>query len=231
MHRMLAICIPVTSWPDYEAYALPGVNRIVAAAPDTLVLAEAAGGPYQTTVNAMLDRLAATPALDAAIILHQDVELLDASVVRLAARFRDGRVAIVGAVGTMGRAGLRRMGESLGLRVELPDPFPPMLLGGAGIVATVDGIMLAFSPWAVRNLRFDERFAAHHHGYDVDISLQARSHGRLVAVEAIPVRHHQVDGLRGGRDRTWIAAEVAMRKKWDLAGSAPGLAWTRGPAT
>lgn len=221
----------MTSWPDYEAYALPGVSRLIAAAPNTLVLAEASTGAYQTTVNAMLDRLAEIPDLDAAIIVHQDVELLDASAVQLPSRFRDGRVAIVGAIGATDRTGLRSMGEARGLRVELPDPYPPILLsGGGGIVAAVDGILLAFSPWAVRHLRFDERFARHFHGYDVDISLQARSHGRLVAAADIPLRHHQADALRGGRDRTWIAAEVEIRKKWDLARSPPGLAWTRGRA-
>jgi hypothetical protein len=230
--QMLAICVPVTSWQDYQAYALPGVDRILAAAPDTLVLAEASVGGYQTTVNAMLERLAGIAAVEATVVVHQDVELLDASALQLPARFRDGRVAIVGAVGSTARNGLRwDAGEMRGLRVELPHPHPPALAGGgSAIVPAVDGIMLAFSPWAVRNLRFDDRFLRHFHGYDMDISLQARAHGRLVAVEDVPIRHHQIDGLRRGRDRTWVAAEVEIRKKWDHARSAPGLAWARGPA-
>ncbi|MDP2710945.1 MAG: glycosyltransferase [Solirubrobacteraceae bacterium] len=229
---MLAICIPVTSWGDYEAYALPGVERLVAAAPDTLVLAETSTGSYQATVNAMLDRLARVPSVDAAVVIHQDVEMLDTSASLLATQFRNDQIAIIGAIGSTARAGLRWwMGAPRGLRIELPEPFPAMVLsGGSAIVAAVDGVMLAFSPWAVQNLRFDERFADNFHGYDIDICLQAQAHNKLVAVEDLPLRHYQVDGLRGGRDTTWIAAEIDIRKKWDLAGSPPGLAWTRGPA-
>ena len=37
--------------------------------------------------------------------------------------------------------------------------------------------MIVLSPWAVRNLSFDERVAGRH-GYDVDICLQARAAGK-----------------------------------------------------
>ena len=42
-----------------------------------------------------------------------------------------------------------------------------------GEVDTVDGFLLALSPWAVRNLRFDESLGLLH-GYDFDFCLQVR---------------------------------------------------------
>lgn len=232
---MLAICVPVTSWEDYERFALPGIRRVQASAPDTLVLPrESIGSSYQRTVNTLLDELAERRDLDAAVIIHQDVELLDANVgVILAERFADPRVAIIGAVGARFRSGLLWAGaEPRGSRVELPDGYEGIdLHGGYNIVASVDGVLIAMSPWAVQTLRFDLRFERWFHGYDIDISLQARAHGRLVAVDDIPIRHFQIDGYRHGRGAEWIEADMEIRRKWDIGRAPGGLEWARGPST
>ena len=47
---------------------------------------------------------------------------------------------------------------------------------GTGEVDAIDGCLIVLSPWAVRNLRFDEALARRH-GYDVDICMQARPQG------------------------------------------------------
>jgi hypothetical protein len=180
----------------------------------------------------MLDELQEVEGLEATVIIHQDVELLDASITAVLPRlFQDGRVAIVGAVGSTHRSGLRWWaGAGRGGRVELPDGHTPLVNdGGFAVVAAVDGTLLALSPWAVRTLRFDMRFSECFHGYDVDICLQARAHGRWVAVDNLSIRHYELDGLRNGRDRTWVKAEVEIRRKWDLPGVPAGLAWARGP--
>ena len=44
-------------------------------------------------------------------------------------------------------------------------------------VDTLDGQLLVLSPWAVRNVRFDESLLLGH-GYDLDFCLQVRAAGR-----------------------------------------------------
>jgi hypothetical protein len=226
--------VPVTSWEDYERFALPGIHRVQAVAPETVVLArESIGSSYQRTVNALLDELAERPDVDGTVVIHQDVELLGANAAAiLEERFADPRVAIVGAVGARYRAGLIwNAAEPRGARIELPDGYEGIdLHSGYSIVATVDGVLIAMSPWAVRNLRFDLRFERWFHGYDVDICLQARAHGRLVVVDDVPIRHFQIDGYRNGRGAEWIEAEMEIRRKWDLGHAPGGLEWARGPA-
>ena len=46
-----------------------------------------------------------------------------------------------------------------------------------GEVDTVDGFVLVLSPWAVRNLRFDESLGQLH-GYDFDFCLQVARGGQ-----------------------------------------------------
>lgn len=231
---MIAICVPVTSWEDYERFALPGIRRVQGAAPDTLVLArESLGSSYQRTVNAALDELSQRTDIDGAVLIHQDVELLNAdSATILVERFADPRVAIVGSVGARFRSGLIwGAAEQRGSRIELPDGYDGIdLYSGYSIVASVDGVLIAMSPWALRNLRFDLRFERWFHGYDVDICLQARAHGRLVAVDDLPIRHFQIDGYRNGRGAEWIEAEMEIRRKWDIGAAPGGLQWARGPA-
>jgi hypothetical protein len=231
---MIAICIPITSWEDYERFALPGIRRVQAAAPETLVIPrDSVGSSYQRTVNALLDEVAHRSDLDATVLIHQDTELLNANAATiLPERFVDPRLAIVGSVGARFRSGLIwNAAEPRGSRIELPDGYEGVdLHSGYSIVASVDGVLIAMSPWAVRNLRFDLRFERWFHGYDVDISLQARAHGRLVAVDDIPIRHHQIDGYRNGRGAEWIEAEMEIRRKWDIGRPPGGLSWARGPA-
>jgi hypothetical protein len=229
---MVAICVPVTSWHQYERYALPGINRVLEAAPETLLVARESTGSYQRTVNAMLEELADHEGLEAVVIIHQDIELMDTNVAAILPDcFADGRVAIVGTIGGRGRSGLTWGSFApRGARVEVPPANDAEDYGGGfGLVSSVDGVLIALSPWAIRNLRFDLRFEQWFHGYDMDICLQARAHGKLVAVADLPVRHFQLDPFHDGRGETWIAADIEIRRKWDLPRASTGLDWTRGP--
>ena len=59
-----------------------------------------------------------------------------------------------------------------------------------GEVETLDGFVLAFSPWAVRNVRFDESLGRFH-GYDLDYCLQVREAGRKVVTADFRAIHHR----------------------------------------
>ena len=228
---LLAICVPVTSPDDYRRYALPGIDRVLEVAPDTVVLAPHHGGSYQRAVNGMLDELAARSDLDAAVVIHQDVELLNADIGSVLQEcFADPRLAIVGTLGGRGRSGLTSAVEPRGARVELANGVLVQDPGGVfARVSAVDGALIGLSPWAVKNLRCDPRFEQGFHGYDMDLCLQARAHGKLIAVADLPIRHANPHVFRDGRGEAWVAADLAIRRKWDLARAPAGMEWTLGP--
>ena len=92
------------------------------------------------------------------------------------------------------------------------------------VVDTVDGCLLILSPWAVRNLRFDEslRFG---HGHDLDFCLQARAAGRTITTIDTSVVIYRALKLVESWD-VWIEAHAALAAKWD--GHPP---WDRGQPT
>ena len=89
-----------------------------------------------------------------------------------------------------------------------------------GEVETVDGFVMALSPWAVRELRFDESLGQALHGYDFDYCLQAREAGRKVVTADFRVIHHHSMRLIGDVP-SWIDAHMKIAEKWD--GRVPGV--------
>ena len=82
-----------------------------------------------------------------------------------------------------------------------------------GEVETLDGFVLVFSPWAVRNIRFDESLGRFH-GYDLDYCLQVREAGRKVVTADFRAIHHRAD--RDAPDpEEWIEAHISVAEKWD----------------
>jgi hypothetical protein len=88
-----------------------------------------------------------------------------------------------------------------------------------GEVETIDGFVICMSPWAVRELRFDESLGQIH-GYDFDISLQARAAGKKVVTADLRVVHHHSLDLIGDVE-AWIAAHMRVAEKWE--GRMPGV--------
>jgi GT2 family glycosyltransferase len=82
-----------------------------------------------------------------------------------------------------------------------------------GEVETVDGFVLALSPWAVRNIRFDESLGLLH-GYDFDYCLQVREAGRKVVTADFKVIHHHSLELIGSPE-TWVQAHMRVAEKWE----------------
>src|SRR4029077_3758738 len=80
-----------------------------------------------------------------------------------------------------------------------------------GEVDTLDGFLLALSPWAVRELRFDESLGQLH-GYDFDLCLQARAAGRkVVTADFRAIHHHALEPFSDAED--WIAAHMGVAAK------------------
>ena len=137
-------------------------------------------------------------------------------------------MAIVGCAGAIGVRSIawwegavtwasfeHRYGEHGGGSIAGPtwdrDEIPPY--GQTGEVDTIDGFMIAMSPWAVRELRFDEGLGQFH-GYDFDICLQARSAGKKVVTQDIKVIHHHSLDLIGDLGG-WIDAHMKIAEKWE----------------
>jgi hypothetical protein len=216
----------ITDPVAYERYAAPGIRRV--AEPDSEVLANAAAGSIFRSYNLILDMVAEREELEALVLLHQDTELASpefCAVLRQA--LSDPDVGVVGCVGAVGVrsiawwegavtwAGFTHRYHELG-GGELPalswDPDDTPSYAHTGEVDTVDGFVLVLSPWAVRNVRFDESLGQLH-GYDFDYCLQIRAAGRKVVTADFRAIHHHTLELVSNPE-TWLAAHMRVAEKW-----------------
>jgi hypothetical protein len=220
---MIAFGSAITEPEAYRRYAERGIR--VAAEPDSEVYAFAAVGTVARSYNLLLDAAAARDDLEALVIVHPYAEIADPELCgKLRAALRDPTVAVVGCVGATGVRSLAWWEGSVSAAPvvhryvergggELPgftwaSPERPL-----GEVDAVAGFLLGLSPWAVRNVRFDEALRLNY-GFDVDYCLQARAAGRtVVTADLRAVYHHSLD-LIGDLDM-WVESHIRFAEKWD----------------
>ena len=210
---MIAFAVCVGSEEKYRALAQPGLRAACEA--DSLVAEVTTDTSIFTAYNEVLDALSEHDELEALVLMHEDVEIVDSDFCgKLRRRLADPEVAVVGVVGALGVRSLAWWeGEGRGRCLETRGLVD--FGGGAHDVDSVDGLLMALSPWAVRNLRFDEERFSGFHGYDADICFQARTAGKRVVVEDVAVVHHTKGGY--GDLNAWRACDAAFRAKWSLA--------------
>jgi Glycosyltransferase like family len=209
----------------YRRYAEPGVRH--AAEPDSEIYAFAAIEPVGRTYNLILDRAAQREDLEALVLVHPHTEIVDEDLPgKVRHALRDPDVGIVGCAGATGIRGIAWWeGEVTAARVrqhygdfgggELPG-FSWITPGDPPAeVQAVDGQLLVLSPWAVRNLRFDESLFFTH-GFDVDFCLQALGAGRKLVVADLRVVYHRSIELVKDLD-VWAQAHIQVAEKWDAA--------------
>src|SRR3954447_6509321 len=190
---MIAFACSITKPDLYTRSAEPGIRR--AAEPDSELIGRPAVGTIFRSYNALLDQFAARDDFEALVLVHQDTEIVSTDFCpRIREALADPEVGIVGCVGAIGVRSIawweasvtlasfvNRYEEHGGGELESFswkwDAAPPY--ARTGEVETLDGFLLALSPWAVRNVRFDEQLGAFH-GYDLDFCLQVRAAGRKV---------------------------------------------------
>src|SRR4029450_4244496 len=130
--------------------------------------------------------------------VHQDAELVDRDLCeKVRQAFRDSEVALAGCGGAVGVRSIawwegsitwasythrfEEMGGGDIPGLSWHEEYPAY--AHTGEVDSLDGVLIAMSPWAVRELRFDESLGRLH-GYDLDIFLQPRARGHTaVATE------------------------------------------------
>ena len=218
---MFVFGVAILDEEEFRRYALPGIRR--AAEPDSLVLERPGHGSVQHKYNSILDEACEHDDLEGVILPHEDVEIVDDDfLATIRRRFRDPSIAVLGVVGGRGVTsmawglGTETFGSVTVTRVvpHIDERITETTLcdvpTGVHEVEAVDGILLVLSPWAARELRFDEAFSEVFHGYDVDICFQAREQGRRVVVEELRAIHHTLQ-VRG---EGWVEADVLWQHKW-----------------
>jgi hypothetical protein len=237
---MIAFGVAVTRSEDYDRWAGPGIDR--AREPNSAVYANSSPGSIFRAYNLLLDEAAEHGDLEALVLLHQDVEIVDEDLCgKVRAVFADPDVAIAGCVGARDARTMawwegavtwasfthryyEHGGGILPAFSSSPETDQLPAYARLGEVDTIDGFIMALSPWAVRNLRFDETLGQFH-GYDFDICMQARAAGRNVVTADLKVWHHHSLELMPDPE-TWIEANIRLTEKWEsLDGSAGGEDW------
>jgi Glycosyltransferase like family len=220
---MIAFGAAITKPEPYQRYAEPGIR--LAAEPDSAILAFAAVGPVARTYNLILEAAASREDLEALVLVHPHMEIGDPEFCHtIRQALRDPQVGVVGCLGaagirsiawwegvvSMGRV-VHRYGDHGGGDLPAwswtrPQPAPRD-------VDAVDGALLVLSPWAVRNVRFDE--ALHmNYGFDLDYCRQVRAAGhRVVTADVRAVYHHSL-ALIDDLD-LWVQAHMRVAEKWD----------------
>jgi len=231
---MIAFGCAVTNTDTYERCAAPGIAR--AGEPDSEIMVAGSVGTLPLNYNMLLDRAARLEGIEALVLVHQDAEIVGEGFCdRVREALTDPEVAIVGCVGAVGVRNIAWWegsvtwasfthrypehggGEFPGLSWIARGTGPTHAVTGE--VDSIDGFVMALSPWALRSLRFDEGLGPIH-GYDFDICCQARAAGRKVVTADLSVVHHHSLGLVGDIE-AWIDAYVATIEKWE--GRLPGV--------
>lgn len=230
---MIAFAAAITKPDVFRRCAAPGIRR--AAEPDSAVFELAAVGSIFRSYNALLDLAAERGDLEALVLAHQDTEIVDADLcAKVREALRDPEVGVVGCAGAIGVRSIAWWEASVTLasfinRYEEEgggdllsfswawDDAPPY--AQTGEVETLDGFLLVLSPWAVRNVRFDESLGEFH-GYDLDFCCQVRAAGRKVVTADFRAIHHRPLEMIPDPE-PWIAAHMAVAEKWD--GRLPGI--------
>jgi hypothetical protein len=222
----------------FRRYAEPGIA--LAAEPDSELHAYATVEPLARAYNLILDAVGSRPELEALVLVQPHVEITDPGFcTKLRRALADPRVALVGCAGATGVRSIAWWDGAVtaGRLVHHYNEFGGGELPAYGWtthrlptaeVQTIDGQLLVLSPWAVRNLRFDERLI-YNHGFDLDLCLQAAAAGRRTLVADLQVTYHRsVDLIK--EFEVWLQAHMQLGKKWDevLQGRVEGeQAWKR----
>ena len=226
---MIVFGCPITRPDDYERFAAPGIRRV--AERESVVYANSSAGSIYRAYNLLLDTAGALDDLEALVLLHQDVEIVDHDFCpKVRQVFADPQVGISGCVGALDARSMAWWegavtwasfthhyyeygGGELPAFGMHPERVPPPAYARTGEVDTLDGFLLVLSPWAVRNLRFDESLGQFH-GYDFDFCLQVRDAGRKVVTADLKVVHHHSLELMSDPEN-WVEANIRITEKWE----------------
>lgn len=221
---MIAFGCAIADTEAYGHFAQPGIER--ASETDSKVLAFAAVNTVPRSLNILLDEAAEFEDLEGLVIVHAHTEILDPQLCTKARQaLSDPEVAVVGVAGGAGIHSIAWWEGSVSCSNSFAYdyhghgggsfqgiPWAPTVTGAPAEVDALDGHLLILSPWAVRNLRFEEMLR-HGYGCDVDLCFQARAAGRRVMTADLAVREWRDLDVVGSAD-LWMQAHVDFAAKW-----------------
>ncbi|MFI5121704.1 MAG: glycosyltransferase [Vicinamibacteria bacterium] len=226
---MIVVASAVTDPEVFERCAQAGVRRLQEAEPEIEMIVYASVGSIFRNYNLIMDKVKDRDDVEALVLLQQDAEIQDPEfTAKIRAALADPEVAVVGCAGAVDVRSIawwegsitwasftHRYAELGGGEIPafswLSEKMPPF--AQLGEVDSIDGFVMALSPWAMRELRFDESLGQQH-GYDFDFCMQARTAGKKVVTADLRVVHHH--SLRLIQDvESWITAYMRVAEKWD----------------
>ena len=226
---MIVFGSAVTDPDVYARAAEAGIRRLQESEPETEKIVFASVGSIYRNYNLIVDQVKDRDDVEALVLIHQDAEIHDPQFLdKIRGALADPDVAVVGCAGAIDVrsiawwegsitwASFTHRYEEMG-GGEIPafswmaDKLPPY--AHLGEVDSIDGFVMAITPWAMRELRFDESLGKIH-GYDFDYCMQARAAGKKVVTADLQVVHHH--SLRLIEDvECWINAYMQLAEKWD----------------
>jgi hypothetical protein len=228
---MIMFGASMTSPEMYALYAEDGVRRVREA--DSEVYQIQPAGSISRSYNLLMDKASGFDDLEALVLVHQDVEIVDPALCAKVRRaISDPEVGVAGCAGVVGATSIAWWeadlvwssavyryqehggGDMPGIAWRQASDPPPR----TGEVDSLDGMLLVLPAWTVRNVRFDESLSQLY-GYDFDLCQQVRAAGRKVIAEDFDIVHHHSLHLVTDNE-PWVAAHTRAAEKWE--GRIPG---------
>lgn len=199
----------VGSWDKFHKYVEPFVI-------DRPVMLAYNQKSISVAYNAILDAFRVYE-LDAVILIHDDLEMIDPSteqkVLDAFDNFGDPFVDDVALVGVAGGGPSMNWWNINPIGHQSTDSLMLDFGQRTGEVDMIEGSFMAFSRWAIQELRFDERYEFL--GYD-DVCLEAKRAGKRVFVADIDTHHHSTVGYKSESVKAmWERSEQIFNSKWN----------------
>ena len=208
---MIVFGVTRSSGAGYAKFAESGLRRILE--PDSVVMIKEGASSISAAYNEILDATCRDhPDAEAVVLLHQDLEILDAEFyAKVRSKLEDGTVGLIGVIGARDVRSIVYWRATIVGYVE--EGSRTLDFGrGCHEVDAIDGMLMILGPQTFRALRFDEDVARGFHGYDIDFSSQVRASDLRVIVDDLEVVHHTKGGY--GDRRGYLSASRAWRRKW-----------------
>ena len=149
--------------------------------------------------------------VEAVILVHDDLEITDPLAEKKFLAAMDDDVALVGVAG--GGPSLRWWDHSP-IGHQMTDSGLIDFGQRTGDVEMLEGSILVFSPWAIENLRIDERYTDFRSGWD-DVCLAARAAGKRCVVADVDTHHHSTVGFKSPEiEARFVESERLFAEKW-----------------
>ena len=225
---MIAFGCIVSEPEPYRRYAEPGISLVREW--DSRVYPFASVGTIGRSYNLLLRSAAQCDDLEALVIVHPHTQIDDrAFAAKVRAALTDPEVAVLGAAGATGARSIAwweaavSAGQLVHRYTEYGGGETPAYGWAARAPAprrvdAVDEFLLVLSPWAVRNVSFDEALTFGY-GSELDYCLQVRCAGRALAtLDARVIQHRSLELI--GDPELWVESHIALARKWE--GRMPG---------